>query len=284
MSRLELVSPPAAATAIAEAVPGNLKARLQAQFQAGLMATAENAPEIRFDCPECSDKGYTFVPAFNGYTAAKECLCRQRKRIAAALARIPRRFWHNGQPPRLATLAPRYDLVADEERARRIGDLQKAALAQMRQKPNDGFFFAGPRDCGKTHFSYALYAEAAEQGRRVWAGTVADLLAQYERAARGEPGQNGQIFTPELVPSQLAQDHTRWALLLDEVAYVRPTAFRHEKFFDLIDAAWKHGHQLVCTSNVRLADLARKWDDISGGNGDAVVKRLSADAHRRGFF
>jgi DNA replication protein DnaC len=242
----------------------------------------DSAPASIAACEPCGDTGWRFIER-DGRRGNVECDCRRERRIKAALARVERRFWVNGQPPRLAALQPRADLVSDKSRAAFIAERQAAAIGQMRREPLASYFFAGPRDAGKTHLAYALYVHAVENtNRRVWAGTVADLLNQYQKMQGSEPGADGKPFVAEVLPENLRG--YEWTILLDEVAYVRPTAFRHEKFFDLIDAIWKNSHQLLCTSNLTLDALSAKWDAISGGNGEAIIKRLTADAYRVGFF
>lgn len=259
-----------------------LMRKMLARAEASTPSEASAPFEAIVDCVECGDSGWRPIKR-DGRRGSVECFCRREKRVKAALARVERRFWANGQPPRLETLAARANLVSDNARAKFIAQRQAEAIDQMRREPLANYFFAGPRDCGKTHLAYALYVHAVENTtRRVWAGTVADLLNQYQRMESGASGDDGKPFEAELLPENLRG--STWTILLDEVAYVRATAFRHEKFFDLIDAIWKNGHQLLCTSNLTLDALGAKWDGISGGNGEAIIKRLSGDAYRVGFF
>lgn len=121
---------------------------------------------------------------------------------------------------------------------------------------------------GKSLFGWLLYLEAVERGQRAHGFFLPDLLKQFQ-AWEQNPDK-----VPDLTPGDLRQNHTRYFLLLDELDKDRPTEFRAEVLFQLIEAAHSFKHQLVVTTNYTLDGLAAHWSRNGVAYGPAIVSRI----------
>lgn len=232
-------------------------------------------------CELCDYTGYVFVAPYCDLGTRRECSsgvrrceCVERRIVERALAAVPKELGM----PRLEDLRPRYDLHPHGPFARRVGDVQAAAIAEMRARPEASYLLCGENGTGKTHLAYALYLEALFAGRRVVACTVQELLDEFKRMELRETGRDGGAFRARVVPEDLRQKHTRWTVLLDEFEKARVTEFTCETLFALLDAAWKFGHQLLVTSNKDFAGLEERWGRVDEVYGRSIVKRLTAAA------
>jgi DNA replication protein DnaC len=239
-------------------------------------AAVQTAPEPAYNCADCRDAHYIIVPG----RGAKPCKCRQRRIIERAMQQIPATV----RVGRLEDLQPRYNLVPDKQQAARLGDLQKQAISTVKQNPLGSYLLMGDNGAGKTHIAYTLYAHAAQQGRRVVACPLRDLLEDFKRYELGDSGDNGQRFYPRVSPSELQSGGEKWTILLDEFEKARVTEFTSEMLFNLLDAAWKYQHQLIVTSNMDDDELIARWSKIDDVYGRSIAKRLGASCTAIGLF
>ncbi len=97
--------------------------------------------------------------------------------------------------------------------------------------------FLGPPGVGKTHLAISLAITAAESGRRVYYGTLADLISSLEEAeAAGRLTQRLKTLT---YPS---------VLVVDEIGYLPVTRNGAILFFQLVNRRYERS-STVLTSN-----------------------------------
>jgi hypothetical protein len=228
--------------------------------------------EPEFDCPVCADAPSGFVTVYVGGKAvgARRCVCKTEKIIEQKVGQIPREFG----VPELEEIEPRVDLHKN----------QPAAIAYMRQHPTESYLLVGTNGSGKTFLAYALYVRALRSNRRVVALTVQELLNQYRRMEMGEKNAQGERFLADVTMEQLTQNREPWTILLDEFEKARPTEFACEALFALVDAAWKHSHQLIVTSNMSMDGLIDKWSAIDEVYGRSMAKRIAGMCKGFSFF
>ncbi len=125
--------------------------------------------------------------------------------------------------------------------------------------------FLGPPGVGKTHLAISLAIAAAQSGRRVYYGTLADLIASLEEAqAAGRFAHRLRVLThPSL-------------LVVDEIGYLPITRTGAMLFFQLISRRYEHA-STVLTSNKSFEE----WGEIFGDEVMAValVDRLLHHCH-----
>jgi len=136
-------------------------------------------------------------------------------------------------------------------------------LGFLERKEN--VIFLGPPGVGKTHLAISLAIAAAQAGRRVYYGTLVDLITSLEEAkAAGRLGHRLKILThPSL-------------LVVDEIGYLPISPAGAMLFFQLINRRYEHA-STVLTSNKGFED----WGGVLGDEvmAAALIDRLLHHCH-----
>ena len=125
--------------------------------------------------------------------------------------------------------------------------------------------FLGPPGVGKTHLAISLAIAAAQHGRRVYYGTLADLISSLEQAQAA-----GKLTRRLAVLSHPA------LLVVDEIGYLPVSREGAVLFFQLISRRYEHA-STVLTSNKSFEE----WGEILGDEvmAAALIDRLLHHCH-----
>ncbi len=123
----------------------------------------------------------------------------------------------------------------------------------------------GPPGVGKTHLAISLAIQAAQKGRRVYYGTLADLICSLEQAQAA-----GRLQRRLAVLSHPA------LLIVDEIGYLPVNREGAVLFFQLISRRYEH-HSTVLTSNKSFEE----WGEILGDEvmAAALIDRVLHHCH-----
>jgi DNA replication protein DnaC len=194
------------------------------------------------------------------YQVASDCSCRTDRIRTARLEKIPERY----RAVTLESLSP-------------LGHLrrqQKELIISAKQNPELSYFLAGRVGTGKTTLGWALYRHAVETNcKHVYASTLTNLLTTYKNYYRDI--ENGSDFRlPDLQAYSLRQNKEKYFVFLDDVDKARPTEFLGEFVYELIDAIYAYGHQIVVTTNMPVGKLIKHFDRANEQYGESIVRRM----------
>lgn len=132
-------------------------------------------------------------------------------------------------------------------------------------KRKENVIFLGPPGVGKTHLAISLAIAAAQSGRRVYYGTLINLIESLEQARAA-----GQLARRLRVLSHPA------LLIVDEIGYLPVSRDGAVLFFQLISTRYEHA-STVLTSNKGFEE----WGTILGDEvmAAALIDRLMHHCH-----
>jgi DNA replication protein DnaC len=185
--------------------------------------------------PVCSLCGGTgWQRAGNEDLRYRRCECVKARLVAARLAAIPALF-------RGATF--------ESYLARNLQ--QERAVALMRSLPEGSWYLTGHYGSGKTHLFYAQYREMAVAGKtRCHVRTSRELVEELKRMEL-----DSEFVSPVMAAAYAcAPYHLFW----DDIDKLKPTDFKTEVLFELVDALYRQKHGLTVTANYTLQDLVER--------------------------
>ena len=123
----------------------------------------------------------------------------------------------------------------------------------------------GPPGVGKTHLAISLAIAAAQSGRRVYYGTLADLITSLEEASQA--GHLSQRLKTLVFPS---------LLVVDEIGYLPISRTGAMLFFQLMSRRYERA-ATVLTSNKSFDE----WGEVFGDDvmASALIDRLVHHCH-----
>jgi DNA replication protein DnaC len=146
-------------------------------------------------------------------------------------------------------------------RREQIESLHELGFVERREN----VIFLGPPGVGKTHLAISLAIAAAQSGRRVYYGTLADLITSLEEAqASGRLQARLKVLTHPAV------------LVVDEIGYLPISRTGAMLFFQLMTRRYEHA-STVLTSNKGFEE----WGEIFGDEvmAAALIDRLVHHCH-----
>ena len=180
--------------------------------------------------------GNTAAEAMEKLLAAQISLCNSRRLATAMRA---------SRLPALKTLADFDFSFQPSVKREQIDALHELGFVERREN----VVFLGPPGVGKTHLAISLAIATAESGRRVYYGTLAELIDSLEEA-RAAGNLNRRLKTlshPAL-------------LIVDEIGYLPVTQSGATLFFQLVNRRYEHA-STVLTSNKGFEEWGRVLGD-----------------------
>jgi DNA replication protein DnaC len=137
----------------------------------------------------------------------------------------------------------------DSYRAR--NQQQERAVDQMRNFPEGSWYLTGQYGSGKTHLFYAQYREMAAAGKiRCHVRTTRELVEELKKIEL----QSGFVSPVMAAAYGCEPYHLFW----DDIDKIKPTDFKAEVLFELVDALYRQKHGLTVTGNYSLQDLVER--------------------------
>jgi DNA replication protein DnaC len=230
--------------AVAKILNANLAEPLPGE-RAGAISSTFPDNEYRYACSRCKDQGWR--PA-NESSGVVLCECVIAKKRTERLSAIPDRF---------------KDSTFESYRPR--NHRQEQALFLMRGEPAGSWYLTGSYGSGKTHLLYAQYRQVVLDGKiRCHVRTTRELVEELRRAEL-----NKDFVSPVMAAvAKPGPYHFFW----DDIDKLKPTDFKTEVLFDLVDTLYRQKHGLTVTGNYSMRDLVeqermhpaivRRLDDI----------------------
>ena len=182
-----------------------------------------------------------------------QILLRNNRRLAAAM--------RSSRLPAVKTLAEFDFAFQPSIKREQIESLHELGFVERAEN----VVLLGPPGVGKTHLAISLAIAAAESGRRVYYGTLADLVESLmEAKTSGNLARRLKVLTHPAV------------LIVDEIGYLPVTQDGAILFFQLINARHERA-STVLTSNKGFED----WGSVLGDEvmAAALIDRLLHHCH-----
>ncbi len=211
-------------------------------------------------CELCSDTGWLTTSQ-----GARSCDCARAKRVVQKLAALNRRYSKFAE----------FDLMALRPRSD-IHPAQAGLIPAIQADPEMSLLMFGDTGTGKTLIGYTVAKYAIEQGRPVVAITLAELLDQYRTQARD--AEKLPLIDAETLRGGGAG---KLLIFIDEIDKTRPTEFAGEKFFQLANAIYETGQQVIIASNLPKSHLMAHWERAGQGDFNGEFSQYGAPILRR---
>lgn len=194
-----------------------------------------------------------------GAAAALEALLgaqitlRNNRRLVAAM--------RSSRRPAVKTLTDFDFTVQPSLKREQVDSLHTLGFVERREN----VIFLGPPGVGKTHLAISLAIAAAQSGRRVYYGTLADIVTSLEEAQQA--GRLSQRLKTLIFPS---------LLVVDEIGYLPIARTGAMLFFQLMSRRYEHA-ATVLTSNKSFDE----WGEVFGDDvmASALIDRLVHHCH-----
>ena len=199
------------------------------------------------------DGGTLHAPAALSALLGAQIALRNNRRLEAAM--------RSSRLPAVKTLADFDFTFQPSIRREQVESLHTLGFLERREN----VVFLGPPGVGKTHLAISLAVAAAESGRRVYYGTLGDLIASLEEAQQA--GRLAHRMKTLGFPA---------LLVVDEVGYLPVSRTGAMLFFQLISRRYEHA-STVLTSNQGF----ESWGDVFGDEvmAAALIDRLVHHCH-----
>jgi DNA replication protein DnaC len=184
---------------------------------------------------------------------ASQINLRNNRRLQAAM--------RSSRMPAIKTLADFDFTFQPSIKREQIESLHQLGFIERKEN----VIFLGPPGVGKTHLALSLAVAAAQSGRRIYYGSLADLIASLEEAqAAGRLDRRLKTLTHPAL------------LVVDEIGYLPISRNGAMLFFQLMSRRYEHAAS-VLTSNKGFEE----WGSIFGDDvmATALVDRLLHHCH-----
>ena len=227
-----------------------LRDRLRAQLADLKMPGALEALD---DILAALDGGKLQAPAAVEALLGAQIALRNNRRLQAAM--------RSSRLPAVKTLADFDFSFQPSIKREQLESLHTLGFVERREN----VILLGPPGVGKTHLAISLAVAAAESGRRVYYGTLGDLIASLEEAQQA--GRLAQRLKTLVIPAQL---------VVDEIGYLPVSRTGAMLFFQLMARRYEHA-STVLTSNKSFSE----WGEVFGDEvmAAALVDRLVHHCH-----
>ena len=228
----------------------SLRERLRAQLADLKMPGALEALD---DILRQLDSGALPAPAALEALLGAQISLRNNRRLVAAM--------RSSRLPAVKTLADFDFSFQPSLKREQIDSLHTLGFLERREN----VVLLGPPGVGKTHLAISLAIAAAQSGRRVYYGTLADLITSLEEAQQA--GRLTQRLKTLIFPS---------LLLVDEIGYLPISRTGAMLFFQLMSRRYETGATIL-TSNKGFDEWGEVFgDEVMAG---ALIDRLVHHCH-----
>jgi len=155
----------------------------------------------------------------------------------------------------------RLHMLVPSEKSALPPKAQQQCIDVMRADPDGNYCMFGPSGASKTTFTLALYRKCllSHPGNyqniiRIKTKTLLETIQAYRFDDNFRPEKHPPFTHAKKIRS-LAANGTKTHLFLEELEKVKYTEHRANEIFDIVDAIYEEGGQLIITGNLTYEDL-----------------------------
>ncbi len=151
-------------------------------------------------------------------------------------------------------------------------------IKHLREHPKSSYLFWGDAGTSKSHFAVALFEHALrEHAEADWATlecpvvrvNVPALLEEWVRKSMNEAAPTPS-YSLEMAQSFKRHDE-RPFVLFDELDKFKPSEYKLNKLFEIVNAIYDNHGQVVATSNTAPDVLVEQWGETYGS---PILRRI----------
>jgi hypothetical protein len=231
-------------------------------------------------CSLCGDRrsmGFVVRGAVSGIElrTVRQCECQQARLFWFHWREVPQRY----REVRLSTLTP-------TELIRMPLKKQAAFIEFIKGSVERSMILQGAAKTGKTHILMAMFRRACGDRvtecflkRDAWNGTfgvwrVNTSVWLEEVIKWNSPDRDDDAEPPELSTKRIASVVKAGLVprvFLEEIDKFKASEYKLIRLFEIVNAIYEAGGQLVATSNTPVAELAAAW---GGRYGETILRRI----------
>ncbi|HEY4001080.1 MAG TPA: ATP-binding protein [Candidatus Xenobia bacterium] len=228
-------------------------------------------------CPLCSGSGNLRFKVRGESTGielskSERCECTTAKLFWLRWRKVSPRY----RAARLSTVEP--SILVDMPMAK-----QAAVIELVKRNADRSMILTGDAKTGKSHLMMCVYRHAVAERASTWNGVAhfgvwrVNASVWLEEQVRESTSNDDDLYVPDLTEKRIqrvADAKYKPRLFLEEIDKFKPSDFKLIRLFEIVNAVYEAGGQVVATTNAPVDELAASWGPRYG---ETILRRIGEE-------